>query len=224
MPWRVCRILDFKTYCSSVHFREEAAQEETVNQLLSIVDKLEADIPKYRGVWGYDRRHPGFVDDMIEMIQAVRRRIEDRDVWGAYDDWHGFLRYWDGQLDPPLWAQVGTVVVEGVGPTETAAYNPMASPLYQPIKKSRVMDPNRAEMNKAYMEFFKEVTKQVILKKERETGILPEAKEVFDGVMQAAKEIDFDPTKEQDQDWAWKHYFELILKNVEDKFGVKLGE
>ena len=49
-------------------------------------------------------------------------------------------------------------------------------------------------------------------------------KEVFDGVMQAAKEIDFDPTKEQDLDWAWKHYFELILKNVEDKFGVKLGE
>jgi hypothetical protein len=224
MPWRVCRILDFKTYCTSVHFREEVAQEETANQLLSIVNKLEADIPKYRGVWGYDRHHPGFVNDLIETIQAIRKRIEDRDVWGAYDDWHGFLQFWEGKLDPPLWVQVGTVVVEGLGPTEIPAYNPLSSPFHGQPKKTRVMDPVRADTNKAYMDFFKEITREVMLLKERETGTIPSAKEVLDGVKQAASEIDFDPTKEQDRDWAWKHYFELIIKNVEHKFGVRLSE
>lgn len=222
MPWRVCRIRDFNKYCTSVHSREDVAKVETANQLTSMINELESNIPKYRGYWGYDKYHPGFVDDMIEMIQAVRRRIEDEDVWGAYDDWHHFMQHWEGRLDPPLWVQVGTIIVEGPGPTAVPSYNPGTRKASWFHPKAREVEQTTFGIQKEYMKFFRELAAEVISRRHRATGERLETKAVLDGVVQAAGEIDFDPTKEQDKDWAWKHYFELIIKNVEGKFGVSL--
>lgn len=218
MPWRVCRILDFTKHCTSVHSREEVAKVETANQLSSIVNQLESQIPQYRGAWAYDKYHPGFVDDMIEMIAAVRHRIEDDDVWGAYDDWHRFMAHWDRVLSTPLWVQVGTVVVEGPGPTVAAAYNPGSS--FKRHPKSEVVAKTEFEGQQAYIKFFQDLAAEVIERKQQQTGELLEGEAVLETVIQAAAEIEFDPIKERDKDWAWKHYFELIIKNVEEKFAL----
>jgi hypothetical protein len=224
MPWRVCRIRDFTKHCTSVHSREDVAKVETASQLSGMLDELESNIPRYRGYWAYDKYHPGFVDDLIEMIGAVRRRIEDDDVWGAYDNWHHFMRYWEGKLDPPLWVQVGTIVVEGPGPTAVPAYNPgtRTPPRFHP--KAEEVQQTQLEFEQEYLKFFKKIAAEVITRKYKQTGEHLPVTEVLDQVVRAAGEIDFDPTKEQDKDWAWKHYFELIIKNVESKFGVDLGE
>lgn len=221
MPWRICRVLDFTKHCTSIHSNEEVAKIETANQLLSLIDKLEADVPRYRGPWAYEKYHPGFVDDLVEMIQAVRRRIEDGDAWGAYDDWHRFLQHWDRVLVTPLWVQVGTVLVEGPGPTVTPSYKP--SDLYRHRPKGEAATRAEPDIKKAYMMFFEELATKVISRKQ-EAGEYLQAAQVLNEVIRAAEAVKFDPTKEQDPDWAWKHYFDLIIKNVEEKFGVKLGE
>lgn len=218
MPWRVCRVLDFRKHCTSVHSNEEIAKIETANQLLSLVNNLEAEIPRYLTYRGYEKNHPGFVADLREMIAAVRRRIEDGDVWGAYDDWHRFLQYWDRLLQMPIWVDVGTVVVDGPGPTVTPEYDPKyleKSLRYHPKKEA--VSETTFDMEKAAHEFVRDVLK-LVQSSEAGQGLDPEL--VVQEIRKAMNEIDFNPVREQDQEWAWGHYFELVIKNVYERFGI----
>lgn len=124
MSWRICRILDFQKSCSSVHAQEEIAKIETAGALAAMASRFHSDLPKYAGVWGYPKNHPGFVEGLELMLESVGLLLEDQEVWAAYDEWHTFMNQWEGVLPLPLWAQVGTVIVDGPGPTVEPASRP----------------------------------------------------------------------------------------------------
>lgn len=137
MSWRVCRILDFERNCTSIHAQEQMAKMETASQLAALANKLYEDLPKYAGVWNYPRVFPDFVPDLEQMLETLGQLLEDQEVWGAYDEWHRFMNRWDRVLPTPLWVQVGTVVVEGPGPTVKSMYSPSKG---LSLKPHKVMD------------------------------------------------------------------------------------
>lgn len=139
MSWRVCRILDFKKDCTSVHALEEIAKMDTARHLAALASKLHEDLPKFRGVWNYPRVFPGFVEDLEQMLESVGQLLEDQEVWGAYDEWHRFMNRWDRILPTPLWVLVGTVIVDGPGPTVESIYHPSEG-LEQTLQTNKVMD------------------------------------------------------------------------------------
>src|ERR1041385_5368055 len=121
MPWRVVRVMDFTSFSASVHAKEEDAKLDVGRHLGALLEQLRVDLPRYATVWNYPRVFPGFVEDATEVVEVAGSLLAADDVWGAYDVWHEFMNKWDGPLSIPLWAQIGTVVVEGPGPTVRAA-------------------------------------------------------------------------------------------------------
>jgi len=124
MPWRVVRVMDFTSFSASVHAKEEHAKLDVGRHLGALLEQLRVDLPKYATIWHYPRVFPGFVEDATEVVEVAGSLLVTDDVWGAYDVWHEFMNKWDGPLSIPLWAQIGTVVVEGPGPTVRAAWVP----------------------------------------------------------------------------------------------------
>jgi len=124
MPWRVSRVLDFRSHCTSVHAHEADAKLDTGRQLGALLEKLAADLPNYATHWDYPAAHPGFVEDAAETLDVAGDLLASDRVWESYDVWQAFMNRWEGQLNPPLWAQIGTVVVDGKGPTVKSSYNP----------------------------------------------------------------------------------------------------
>lgn len=124
MPWRVVRVMDFTSFSASVHAKEEDAKIDVGRHLGALLEQLRVDLPRYATVWGYPKAFPGFVEDAEEVVEVGGSLLATGDVWGAYDVWHEFMNKWDGPLSIPLWAQIGTVVVEGPGPTVHAAWVP----------------------------------------------------------------------------------------------------
>lgn len=153
MSWRVCRILDMEKHCTSVHSQEEMAKVETGSQLAALITKLQEDLPKYAGRWHYPRDYPGFVEDVTQTIDTVGALLQEENVWLAYDEWQHFMNRWEGVLHLPLWAQVGTIVVDGPGPTVEPDFRPMLiekkrpRPITQPI-------PSQSETGKGWEKIF----------------------------------------------------------------------
>jgi hypothetical protein len=139
MSWRICRILDFKKDCTSVHALEEIAKVHTATHLAALANKFHEELPQYASVWGYERVFPGFIDDAQQMLETLGVLLEDEEVWGAYDEWHRFMNRWEEVLPTPLWVLIGTVIVDGPGPTVTPKYHPAES-LARSMDRGKQMD------------------------------------------------------------------------------------
>jgi hypothetical protein len=139
MSWRICRILDFKKDCTSVHALEEIAKVDTARHLAALASKFDEELPQYATVWGYERNFPGFIEDAQQMLESLGVLLEDDEVWGAYDEWHRFMNRWEDVLPTPLWVLIGTVIVDGPGPTVTPKYHPAES-LARSMDRGKQMD------------------------------------------------------------------------------------
>ncbi len=212
MSWRVCRILDFKKDCTSIHAKEELAKMETANQLSALATKFYEDLPKFAGIWGYDRVFPGFTDDAAQMLETLGRMLEDGEVWGAYDEWHRFMKRWDRILPTPLWVLIGTVVVEGRGPTVESSYMPAVGP-----------DPKAAmdlqwELMRALHLMWKSIADQVHKSFLNAGQEPPPEREVVDVVRAIARSMD-EAVKKPELLEHWSH---LVQQEVFHHYGIQI--
>lgn len=218
MAWRVCRILDFKMDCTSIHGTEEMAKFDTGNHLASLITRLEEDLPKYAGIWNYPKYHPGFVEDIQTTIHSIVAYLQDQEVWAAYDDWQHFMNTWEDKIDTPMWAQIGTVIVEGPGPTVQPIHDPSkrikVHPSPVPIKPR---DPAR-EMELIWHKMLKAMALDVLARKPMIGDRPATLKEVLDVIERLSKEIDIGEPLSTDAHVA--HWMRLIWKEALDRFKV----
>ena len=50
----------------------------------------------------------------VDLGSGQHLLLEDGEVWGAYDEWHRFMKRWDQILPTPLWVLIGTAAMLGV--------------------------------------------------------------------------------------------------------------
>lgn len=212
MSWRVCRILDFQKDCTSIHAKEELAKMETANQLSALANKFYEDLPKFAGIWGYDQVFPGFIDDTSQMLETLGRLLEDGEVWGAYDEWHRFMNRWDRILPTPLWVLIGTVVVEGRGPTVESAYMPSVSP-----DPKATMD-RQWELLRSLHLLWKSIADQVHKAFVNAGQEPPSEREVVDLVRTIADGMDPAVKKVELLD----HYARLVQQEVFQHYGIQI--
>jgi len=213
MSWRVCRILDFKKSCTSVHTKEDMAKMETASQLSALASKFYEDLPNYAGNLGYDRVFPGFTDDAAQMLETLGRLLEDDEIWAAYDEWHRFMNRWDKVLPTPLWVLIGTVIVEGRGPTvETTSYTPMVGP-----DPKAVLDTSW-DLMRAFHMFWKGLALEIRQAFENAGQEPPPEQEVVDVVRSIARSMDDDVKKVELMD----HWFKLVREEAYKHYGIQI--
>lgn len=215
MAWRVCRVLDFEKHCTSIHSTEDVAKVETAGQLAALITRLEQDLPKYAGVWNYPRVFPGFVEDLEQMIQAVGGLLQENMVWEAYDEWHRFMNRWDQVLAVPLWVQVGTVIVDGPGPTVESSYHPMAGIKKHP-QMNKVMDVTW-ELRKAFYLLYKAISENIFNALGAEGREQPPLGDIRKIVELLASQIDIGPFKSQEH---VDHWSKLVWEESYRHFGL----
>lgn len=217
MPWRVCRVLDFKKHCTSIHGTEEMAKLDTGGQLAALITILQEDLPKYANNWGYPKFYPGFVEDAAQMIETVGALLQEEQVWEAYDEYHRFMNRWENVLHLPLWAQVGTVIVEGPGPTVESIYRPMAGLAreWQP-EMHQVMD-LEWELRKTLLSFWKAVALEVWDQSIKAGRPPVPIEEVFEVVQQIAYGLDKDVRKPELMD----HWVKLVKQEALQHYGLE---
>lgn len=211
MSWRVCRILDFEKNCTSIHAIEEIAKMETAAQLAALASRLHADLPKYAGVWHYQRVFPGFVEDLEQMLETLGRHLEDQEVWGAYDEWHRFMNRWDQRLPTPLWAQVGTVIVDGPGPTVKSSYHPSES-----LDPKQMMDLTW-EIMRTWHLAWKSIAAQVQQAFTKAGQTPPPMREIMDVVQMIARGMD-EAVKQPD---LLEHWMHLVRQETFHHYGIQ---
>jgi len=213
MSWRVCRILDFKKDCTSIHAKEELAKMETAAQLAALGSKFHQELPNYRRNLGYDRAFPGFTDDAAQMLETMGRLLEDGEVWGAYDEWHRFMNRWDDQLPTPLWVLIGTVIVEGKGPTVESSYHPSKLS----VDPKAEMDA-RWDLMRAIHMMWKAIALQVHQSFVNAGQPPPPEQEVIDVVRAIARSMDDAVKKPELMD----HYMHLVQQEVFQHYGIQI--
>lgn len=57
--------------------------------------------------------HPEFFEGMKYLIPAIQQLIQQGRVWEAYDLWEDFYLRFENEFGRPLYAKIGTVIVEG---------------------------------------------------------------------------------------------------------------
>jgi hypothetical protein len=189
---------------------EDIAKMETASQLSALASKLYEDLPKYAGVWNYPRVFPGFVEDLEQMLETVGRLLEDQEVWGAYDEWHRFMNRWDQILPTPLWVQVGTVIVDGPGPTVPSAYQPKAS-----MDPKKTMD-TQWELMKAFHTVWKTVANEVHEAFVKAGQTPPPMNEIVDVVRGIARGMD-EAVKRLD---LMEHWIHLVKTDAFEFYGI----
>lgn len=97
--------------------REQHLAERDVSRLLGswiIVNLL-----KVSAFYTQTGRHPDFALQANMVAAGIGRLLDADDVWGAYDLFHSFIDKFENEFKSPMWAVVGTVIVEappGLGP------------------------------------------------------------------------------------------------------------
>lgn len=218
MPWRVCRIIDFHMSCASVHGTEDMAKVETGRHLAALITKLEEDLPKYAGIWNYPRVHPGFVEDVRTTIDSMAAYLQEDEVWAAYDDWQHFLNQWEPKIKTPLWAQVGTVIVEGPGPTVVPLHDPSRRIQAKP-RTSRVQprDPAR-QADLIWHTLLKAMAQDLMERNPQVGGRSATLKEVLDVIEEASQTIDTGEDLKSEEQVA--HWLRLVWIEAAERFGV----
>lgn len=213
MSWRVCKVLDFEKYCTSIHGTEVGAKVETGRHLASLITKLEADLPKYAGVWNYPRVHPGFVEDLEQMIQTVGGLLQEDEVWGAYDEWHRFMNRWERVLATPLWVQVGTIIVDGPGPTVESVYEPSPGLTKRP-GCHKIMNA-QWEIRRAMQTYWQMIALDVFSALQK-AGRTVHIEEIVDKVQQIAYSFDEDVRKPE----LIEHWMKLAYQETLQHYGL----
>lgn len=214
MSWRICRVLDFKKSCTSVHGTEEVAKIETGRQLAALITKLQEDLPQYYGYRHYPKYYPGFVEDVAQMVETVGSLLQEEEIWGAYDEWHRFMNRWDKVLHLPLWADVGTVIVDGPGPTVESIYHPMEIKKHPQMNK--IMDVTW-ELRKAFYLLYKTISENIFNALGAEGRTQPPIGEIRKVVEEISKEIDIGPLKSQE---LMDHWSRLVWEESSRRFGL----
>lgn len=215
MSWRICRILDFKKDCTSVHALEEIAKVDTARHLAALAEKFHEDLPSYAGIWGYERGFPGFVEDVQGMLENLGRLLEDDEVWAAYDEWHRFMNRWEDVLPTPLWVLIGTVIVDGPGPTVVSKYHPLQS-MARSMKPEKVLD-FQWDFLKGVHEMWKQIANE-IHSAFVESGIKPPSMmEITGTVIRISKDYD-DEVKHPDN---LENWYRLTKRDSFQHYGIQ---
>jgi hypothetical protein len=222
MSWRVCRVLDFQKNCTSIHGTEEMAKLDTGGHLAALITRLEENLPKYAGVWNYARVFPGFVEDLAQMINTVGPLLQEEQIWGAYDEWHRFMNRWEGILHVPIWAQVGTVIVEGPGPTVESIFQPMR--VTEKLAKKKLYHPEMHKIMDAEWDLRRELQllwtslSLDIFAARSEFGlpVIP-IEEIRKNMEQIASQIDIGPIK---SDELMEHWMKLVRQEAFQHYGI----
>jgi hypothetical protein len=193
------------------------AKLDTGGQLAALITRLQEDLPKYANNWGYPESYPGFVEDAAQMIETVGALLQEEQVWGAYDEYHRFMNRWENVLHLPLWAQVGTVIVEGPGPTVESIYGPMAGLAreYQP-EMHKVMD-FEWELRKTLLSFWKEVALDVWDEIGKAGRPPVPIEEILEVVQKIAYGLDKDVRKPELMD----HWAKLVKQEALQHYGLE---
>lgn len=215
MSWRICRILDFKKDCTSVHALEAVAKADTATQLAALASKFHEDLPSYAGIWGYERGFPGFVEDAQGMLENLGILLEDDDVWGAYDEWHRFMNRWEDVLPTPLWVLIGTVIVDGPGPTVVSNYHPMQT-MAKSLKPEKVLD-WQWDFLKAVHEMWKHIAVEIRDAFVNSKIVPPSILEITDTVIKISKEYD-DEVKHPDN---LENWYRLTRRDSFQHYGIQ---
>jgi hypothetical protein len=222
MAWRVCRVLDFEKHCTSIHSSEDIAKIETGRQLAALITKLQEDLPGYFGYRHYPKYYPGFVEDAAQMIETAAQMIEtagyllqEEEVWGAYDEWHRFMNRWEGVLHLPLWVEIGTVIVDGPGPTVESMYHPLAGIEKNP-KRHKILDV-KWELRKTFYTFYKTIAEEIFNTLGAEGRPQPPVGEIRRTVETLSTEINIGPWKSQE---LVDHWSKLVREEAFRHFGL----
>lgn len=116
MPiWRVQYETPDEIFCTSVHQDEEIARMDTARHLMAMMTLLRKRtfFKHYR----YGKDFPEAMEDAEATAQRIEALIFDGKEWAAYDAWHEYLARWPEVFGMPVWIGVGTVIVEGPGPS-----------------------------------------------------------------------------------------------------------
>lgn len=215
MSWRVCRVLDFEKHCTSIHSTEDVAKVETGGQLAALITRLQQDLPKYAGVWNYPKTYPGFVEDAAQMIETTGALLQEEEIWGAYDEWHRFMNRWEGTLHLPLWAQIGTIIVDGPGPTVESMYHPLAGIQKHP-QRHKILDA-KWEIRKAFYDFYKVLSENIFNALGASGREQPAVGQIRKTVEEISTQIDIGPLKSPE---LLEHWQKLVWRESFRHFGL----
>lgn len=215
MSWRICRILDFKKDCTSVHALEEIAKVDTARHLAALANKFHDDLPNFATTWGYEREFPGFYDDAVQMLDSLVVLLEDDNVWGAYDEWHRFMNRWEDVLPTPLWVLIGTVIVDGPGPTVVSKYHPLES-MAKTLKREKVLD-FQWDFLKAVHDMWKQIATEIHNAFQQSGLAAPPMREITDTVVRISKDYD-DDVKRPDN---LENWYRLTRRDSFQHYGIQ---
>lgn len=215
MPWRVCRVLDFEKHCTSIHSTEDIAKIETGRQLAALITKLQKDLPGYFGYRHYPKYYPGFVEDAAQMIETAGALLQEQEVWGAYDEWHRFMNRWERVLHLPLWVEIGTVIVDGPGPTVESMYHPLAGIEKNP-KRHKILDA-KWELRKAFFVLYKTISENIFNALGAEGRTQPPIGDIRKIVELLSTQIDIGPLKSPE---LVEHWSRLVWEESFRHFGL----
>lgn len=129
MPfWRVQYVDSSQARCLSVHRDEAIARVDVGRHLAGLAGTIRAIVPGLRRRrYGLD--FPEMLDDGLLVADAIVESLSMGDEWAAYDRWHAFLARWRHVFGTPWWPEVGTVIVQGSGPSAQLPLFPFIRPV-----------------------------------------------------------------------------------------------
>lgn len=113
--------------------------------------------------------HPEFFKGMEYLVPAIQQLIQQGKVWDAYDLWEDFYLRFENEFGKPLYAKIGTVIVEGSPETGLKNKIPFierseVAPFQKYKKKGEitvVLNRREDKMHAIVEELFEEIPKMV---------------------------------------------------------------